>query len=409
MTRGLGSILRDSMDRKFIDMQQGIGATSALGHSHPNVVQAVQAQASQLTLSQQNCLGDHELFEEFRHKMTNTLHLNRNPGGLKELSEIILDSTGTGAVETAIKLAYKRKPGRVISLQSAFHGRSLFCSTLGNSSASFKANYPRASDVLNLPENTVDGLWKFLNEQTTLDHVSSIVIEPVQGEGGVKALDREFVSMLKDLQSTGKFTLIADEIQSGYGRTGTWWASEHYDLYPDILVFGKAVGAGMPLAGILTTPEMTSHMSYNELGGTYHGNLLALSAAIATNDVMIRDNILDCVETTGRYIGDKLKRISGVYNVSHPFKGMMLSFNVGLPHTLEVCPPDMADKVVEECANSGLLLLTAKGDTPNIKRLRILPAYNISQYEIDKSIEILDRSIRTVAAQGEKPSKPKTS
>jgi len=365
--RGEGSWLYDHAGRKYLDFIQG-WAVNCLGHCPPEIAAALTAQASRL--------------------------INPSPafynGPMVELAGLLTDNsvfdrvffanTGAEANEGAIKLA--RKWGRlhkdgayeIITFGHSFHGR-----TLATMSASGKAGW----DTIYAPQ--VSGFPKATyNDIATVDALIgpktvAVMLEPVQGEGGVIPADVEFLKALRELTTARGVLLIVDEVQSGMGRTGKLFAYEHAGITPDIMTLGKGIGGGVPLAALLAR-EAICCFEPGDQGGTYNGNPLMTAVGVAVMQRLLAPGFLAEVEARGQYLAKRLLELSA----KHGLKGERGS---GLLRAL-ILDDERGPAIVQAALKLEGVGLLLNSPRPNL--LRFMPALNVSEGEIDQMIELLD-------------------
>lgn len=365
--RGEGSWLYDHAGRKYLDFIQG-WAVNCLGHCPPEIAAALTAQASRLInpspafyngpmVELAGLLTDHSVFDR-----------------------VFFANTGAEANEGAIKLA--RKWGRlhkdgayeIITFGHSFHGR-----TLATMSASGKAGW----DTIYAPQ--VSGFPKATyNDLATVDALIgpktvAVMLEPVQGEGGVIPADVEFMKALRELTTARGVLLIVDEVQSGMGRTGKLFAYEHAGITPDIMTLGKGIGGGVPLAALLAR-EAICCFEPGDQGGTYNGNPLMTAVGVAVMQRLLAPGFLAEVEAKGQYLAKRLLELSA----KHGLKGERGS---GLLRAL-ILDDERGPAIVQAALKLEGVGLLLNSPRPNL--LRFMPALNVSEGEIDQMIELLD-------------------
>ena len=365
--RGKGSWIVDHTGKRYLDFVQG-WAVNALGHCPPEIGVALAAQAAQL-------VNPSPAF----HNLP-SIELARRLAAVSRLDKVFFASSGAEANEGAIKLA--RKWGRVrlggafkiITFENAFHGR-----TIAAMSASGKPGW----DTMFAPQ--VDGFPKarfndLASVRALIDaQTAGIMLEPVQGEGGVIPATQEFMEGLREIADAHGLLLIADEVQTGMGRTGPLFACEHFGVRPDVMTLGKGIGGGIALAALLARDE-AALFAHGEQGGTYCGNPIATAAGVAVFDAITAPGFLGNVTARGAQLGLGLAELAR----RHKLPGER---GLGLLRAL-VLDTDRAAAIVEAAralAPEGLLLNAAR---PNV--LRFMPALNVSAAEIERMLEQLD-------------------
>lgn len=352
--------LWDVEGRRFIDFAGGIAVMNT-GHGHPKVVAAIEAQLKRFT---------HTCYQVVPYESYIALAEKLNaltPG--HHAKKTALFSTGAEAIENAIKIArYHTKRSGVIAFSGAFHGRSLFAVSLTGKVQPYKAGFgPFPGEIYHAPfpchcanlaevKKAVQHLFKADIEPS---RVAAIVFEPIQGEGGFNVIQAEAVKWLRALCDEHGIVLIADEIQTGFGRTGKLFAMEHFGVVPDLMTIAKSLAGGVPLSAVTGRAEIMDAPLPGGLGGTYAGNPLAIAAAHAVIDVM-RDEKLP---ERGQQLGDRLKQVLDGLRAQVPQiadvrgLGAMVAVEFNRPGTDE---PDLefTKKVQAEALQRGLILLT---------------------------------------------------
>lgn len=364
-----GCWLTDVDGASYLDMTSGIGALST-GHSHPRVVQAVRRQVGQLVHAQQNCVATHPPQQRLLEALRPTMP--------EEVDTFFFTSSGSEAVENAIKLC-RKATGRpnLISFVGGFHGRTLGCMSVSSSRVScrqgyqpllpgvFSLEYPTMSRV----NDSIRQLDELLQRATSPDETAAVLLEPVLGEGGVRQADPRFVRHLRETCSKHGILWVSDEVQTGVGRTGKWWGYEHFGVEPDVVVFGKGVASGFPLAGVAAAQRHFATIQDNGLGGTYNGNVVATEAACATLEVMHREKLVERSRQMGPLLAAALRGCPLVRSVRQ--YGLMLAAEMDLP-------PEEFNQLLCDAQHAGLMLLsTGTGTT-----IRLLPPLIISADEI---------------------------
>src|SRR5882757_4018919 len=293
---GRGATLTDVDGNTFLDFAGGVGCLN-VGHAHPRVVEAVQEQAARF-LHTDFTMVPYEVYVTLAERLL-ALAPFRGP------AKAAFFNAGTEAVENAVKFAraYTKRPA-VIAFEGAFHGRTLLSLTLTSKTHPYKAGFgPFAPEVYRVPfPNEYRGisaaaalaaLEHAFATQVARETVAAIVLEPVQGEAGFIVPPREFVEGVREICDREGIVLIADEVQTGFGRTGRMFAIEHYDVEPDLITVAKSIAAGLPLSGVLGKAAIMDAPGDNAVGGTYVGNPVAQAAALAVLDVIEDEGLID--------------------------------------------------------------------------------------------------------------------
>ncbi|KNZ33823.1 MAG: 4-aminobutyrate aminotransferase [Methylibium sp. NZG] len=391
------SELWDVEGRRFIDFAGGIAVMNT-GHRHPKIVAALQAQLERFT---------HTCYQVVPYEGYISLAEKLNamtPGS--HAKKTALFSTGAEAIENAIKIARSHtKRSGVIAFSGAFHGRSLFAVSLTGKVQPYKAGFgPFAPEVYHAPfpchcasldevKKAVHHLFKADIEPT---RVAAIVFEPVQGEGGFNVIQLEAVKWLRALCDEHGIVLIADEIQTGFGRTGKMFAMEHFGVVPDLMTIAKSLAAGLPLSAVTGRAEIMDAPAAGGLGGTYAGNPMAIAAAHAVIEVMAEEKLPE----RGQRLGDELKAVLHGLRTEVPQiadirgLGAMVAVEFNRPGT-DTPDADFTRKVQAEALKRNLILLTC-GVNANV--VRFLFPLTIPDAVFGEAMDIVRASMRAAAA-----------
>ncbi|KMN50383.1 4-aminobutyrate aminotransferase [Chromobacterium violaceum] len=352
----------DTEGRRYIDFAGGIGVLNT-GHLHPKVEAAV---AEQLSRFSHTCyqVVPYESYISLAEKL-NALA----PG--KHAKKTAFFTTGAEAVENAVKIARAAtgRPG-VIAFGGAFHGRTLMGMALTGKVAPYKLGFgPFPSDVYHAPypntlhgvsvQDSLVGLEKLFKFDIDPARVAAIIYEPVQGEGGFYAAPAEWVKTLRELCDRHGILLIADEVQSGFARTGKLLASEHFDAVPDLITMAKSLAGGFPLSAVTGRAEVMDAPAPGGLGGTYAGNPLALAAAHAVLDVIDSEKLAERAQRLGDALKEKLNGLKSAVPQIAEVRGLgaMIAVEFNQPGSHQP-DPDFAKKVQQHALANGLILLT---------------------------------------------------
>ncbi|MBT2868334.1 4-aminobutyrate--2-oxoglutarate transaminase [Chromobacterium violaceum] len=352
----------DTEGRRYIDFAGGIGVLNT-GHLHPKVEAAV---AEQLSRFSHTCyqVVPYESYISLAEKL-NALA----PG--KHAKKTAFFTTGAEAVENAVKIARAAtgRPG-VIAFGGAFHGRTLMGMALTGKVAPYKLGFgPFPSDVYHAPypnalhgvsvQDSLAGLEKLFKFDIDPARVAAIIYEPVQGEGGFYAAPAEWVKALRELCDRHGILLIADEVQSGFARTGKLLASEHFDAVPDLITMAKSLAGGFPLSAVTGRAEVMDAPAPGGLGGTYAGNPLALAAAHAVLDVIDSEKLAERAQRLGDALKEKLNGLKSAVPHIAEVRGLgaMIAVEFNQPGSHQP-DPDFAKKVQQHALANGLILLT---------------------------------------------------
>jgi acetylornithine aminotransferase/acetylornithine/N-succinyldiaminopimelate aminotransferase len=377
--RGEGVYLIDEQGERYLDLLSGIGV-NALGYSHPAIIEAI-AKQSRALIHVSN-LFYHEGQAELAQRLTERTGLDR----------VFFANTGTEAWEGALKLARAhagllRSEGKNIgtkflAMEQSFHGR-----TLGSVSTTHKAKYrepfgPVIPGVEFVKFNDVADLRAKFS-----DEFCAILVEPIQGEGGVRPISQEFFAEARALASSTGALLIADEIQSGMGRTGKWCAYQHYGILPDVTTLAKPLAGGIPLGAIVCTEEAARAIHAGMHGTTFGGGPLACAVAIAVIDAIEKENLLAHATEVGNYFLAQLRTLAQRHSAIIDVRGR------GLMIAAEVNSADLAKLVVAEMLKRRIVI-NCTSDTV----LRFLPPYILHRNHVDTAIRALDEIFTEHAA-----------
>jgi 4-aminobutyrate aminotransferase len=396
---GKGCDLWTTDGRRFLDATSGIGVLST-GHCHPTVVKAVQAQAAKISHAQQMC---------FYSSVANQLIDRLGPIMPKGLDSFFFANSGAEAVEGALRMARQAtKKDTVISFLGGYHGRTSGSLAVTSSSSAYRgaragplpagtafARYPYLYAGVTA-DQSMESLDLILLQQAKASEIAAVIIEPVLGEGGYVVPPKDFFKRLRKWCTENEILLIADEVQSGYGRTGRQWACDHFGVVPDILVSAKGIASGYPLAMVATRAELTEDQPAGSFGGTYGANAVACAAALATLDVFEQEKVLDNVKQRGEQLITGLKKLSAnaLFAVGE-VRGLGLM--VAVEFDTGLTGKGFAAAVMGECFKRGLMVLT----TGHRETIRLIPPLIVTEAQIDEILETLDASI--VAALAARP------
>ena len=395
-----GVLLTDVDGNTFLDFTGGVGVMN-VGHSHPRVLEAMREQLDRFVHTDFTVIA-YEPYVELAERL----------GALAPISGPVkagFFNSGAEAVENAVKWArlYTRRSA-VIAFEGAFHGRTMLALTLTSKPHPYKTGLgPLAAEVYRAPfpnpyrgpdaATALAALERLFKTQVAADQVAAIVFEPQQGEGGFIPAEPEFVRGLRRICDANRIVLVADEVQTGFGRTGRMFAMEHFDVEPDLVVVAKSIAAGLPLSGVLGRAEVMDAPHEAAVGGTYVGNPVALAAALAVLDVFEEEGLVERAETIGDVVRARMlawqERFSQIGDVRGI--GAMLAIElVRDPETKEPAP-ELATAVVDEAVRRGLLLLKAGIDSNCV---RVLCPLVISDAELEEALDVWEASLGAVLA-----------
>ncbi|MGP3590506.1 bifunctional acetylornithine/succinyldiaminopimelate transaminase [Vagococcus sp. WN89Y] len=364
--KGKGSRVWDQQGKEYVDFAGGIAVT-ALGHCHPALVEALKTQGE--TLWHVSNVFTNEPALRLAGKIIDATFAER----------VVFMNSGTEANETAFKLAryyastrhspYKTK---IIAFHHAFHGRSLFTVTVGGQPKYSDGFGPKPADIIHVPFNDLHAVQAVMD-----DHTCAVVVEPVQGEGGVTAATPEFLKGLRELCDQHNALLVFDEVQCGMGRSGELFAYMHYGVTPDILTSAKALGGGFPISAMLTTQEIASAFHVGSHGSTYGGNPLACAVAGAAFDIINTPAVLAGVKEKRQRFVEHLQQIDKQYDVFSDIRGMGLLVGA----ELKVAYHGRAREFLAAAADAGVMVLNAGPDV-----MRFAPSLVIDEQDINEGM-----------------------
>lgn len=389
----------DVEGRRYIDFAGGIAVLNT-GHRHPKVVEAVKNQLDRFT---HTC---HQVVP-YENYVALAERLNKMvPGNFEK--KTIFATTGAEAVENAIKIA-RCATGRsaVIAFTGGFHGRTFLGMALTGKVVPYKVGFgPMMGDVFHVPfplemhgidvETSLDVLDKLFKADVDPKRVAAIIVEPVQGEGGFYDVPRALMKALRELCDEHGILLVADEVQTGFARTGKLFAMEHYDVVPDLTTMAKSLAGGFPLSAVTGRAELMDAPGPGGLGGTYAGNPLAIAAAHAVLDVIDEENLCDRANQLGSRLKQRLEAIRA--DVPHIMDirglGFMNAVEFKIPGT-DKPNADFTNAVRVKALEKGLILLTC-GVYSNV--IRFLAPITIQDEVFNEALDLIEASIREVAA-----------
>ncbi|MCR6691457.1 MAG: 4-aminobutyrate--2-oxoglutarate transaminase [archaeon YNP-LCB-003-016] len=397
-----GSILIDVDGNEYIDFATGISSLN-IGHRHPEVIEAIREQLDRY-LHLCFHVTPYEPYVRVAEKLANLA-----PGNFEK--RVVLVNSGAEAVENAVKIArrYSGKPA-IITFEYAFHGRTRLAMSLTGQIHPYKYGFGvldpaiyrmpyaycyRCSFGLEYPAcnmRCIEYIRNTLSVHISPDEVAALIVEPVQGEGGFIVPPKEFIQGLRRICDENKILFIADEVQSGMGRTGKMFAIEHSNVVPDIITMAKTLGGGLPLAATICRADVVDVVQVGGLGGTFGGNPVSCVAALKTIEIVQR--YLDNVPKLGSILMGRLKEMQEKYEVIGDVRGLGLMVGVELVKNRKTKEParELRDKVLSECHRNGLIIMGA-GAYHNV--IRFLPPLNISEELLNKGLDIFENALKT--------------
>jgi succinylornithine aminotransferase len=371
--RGAGSRVWDQSGRELIDFAGGI-AVNVLGHCHPALVAALTEQANQLWHVSNVFTNEPAL--RLAHKLVDATFAER----------AFFCNSGAEANEAAFKLArrvafdkFGEDKHEIIAATNSFHGRTLFTVSVGGQPKYSDGFGPKIQGISHIPYNDIEALKAAVSDKTC-----AVVLEPIQGEGGVLPADLAYLQAARELCDKHNALLVFDEVQSGMGRSGSLFAYMHYGVTPDILSSAKSLGGGFPIGAMLTTSELAKHLAVGTHGTTYGGNPLACAVAEAVIDTINTPEVLAGVKAKHQRFKAKLEQIGQQYAVFSEVRGLGLLIGAVLSDAWK----GKAKAILDAAALEGLMVLQAGPDV-----VRFAPSLVVEDGDIDEGLARLERAV----------------
>ncbi|NOJ20438.1 aspartate aminotransferase family protein [Vibrio jasicida] len=374
--KGEGSRIWDQNGNEYIDFAGGI-AVSCLGHCHPVMVNALTEQGNKLW--------------HLSNVMTNepALRLAKKLTEVSFAERVFFANSGAEANEAALKLARRyaadvhgTEKSEIIAFKQGFHGRTFFTVTVGGQAAYSDGFGPKPGDVTHLPYNDIEALQAHMSDRTC-----AVMMEPLQGEGGIIPPTPEFAQAVRELCDKHNALLIFDEVQTGNGRTGHFYAYQGLGITPDILSTAKSLGGGFPIGAMLTTEKLSEHMKVGTHGSTYGGNPLACAVAEAVVNEVTKPEVLAGVLEREAMFREGLDKINAKYDIFSEVRGKGLLLGAALNEEWQ----GRARDVLVAAGKQGLMVLVAGANV-----VRFTPSLVITQQEIKEGLAKLDKAIATL-------------
>lgn len=402
-----GALITDVDGNTFIDFVGAIG-TMNVGHGHPKVKEAIHKQVDEYIHPGFNVMM-YEPYIELCEKL-----IDLAPGDHEK--QAILFNSGAEAVENAVKVArkYTKRTG-VISFSRAYHGRTLLTMTMTSKVKPYKYEFgPFAPEVYKAPfpytyrrpegtteEQYVDSVISqfedFFVNDVAPESVAAVIMEPVQGEGGFIPAPQKFIEAVYAICKKHGILFIADEIQTGFGRTGKQFAIEHFGIVPDLMTVSKSMAAGVPISGLIGRKEVMEAASPGELGGTYSGSPLGCAAALAVIDIMEEEKISERGAVLGQLVMDRLNKLAEKYEAIGEIRGLgsMVAVELVKDRTTKEPNKELTNAIITEANNRGLLIISA-GAYGNV--LRFLMPLVITDEQVAEGLEILEEAFEAAVS-----------
>lgn len=375
---GKGSRVWDQQGREYVDFAGGI-AVSSLGHCHPALVNALKQQADKLW--------------HLSNVMTNepALRLAKKLVDATFADKVYFANSGAEANEAAFKLARRwalethgAHKDQIISFGKSFHGRTFFTVTVGGQAAYSDGFGPKPGGVLHAEFNNLDSVKALISDKTC-----AVVLEPIQGEGGIIPATPEFIQGVRELCSQHNALLIFDEVQTGVGRTGKLYAYMHYGVTPDILTTAKSLGGGFPVGAMLTTSDIAAHLKVGTHGSTYGGNPLACAVAEAVLDTVNQPAVMQQVLANEQLMRDALQKINERYKVFSDIRGQGMLLGAVLNEQYK----GRSREFFLAAADQGLMALVAGVDV-----VRFAPSLVITADDIHEGMARFEQAVKQVVS-----------
>jgi len=362
IVKGQGCYLYDADGNEILDMFPG-WAVSALGHCHPKVVEAIRKQAGELLHI------DNTFYSEPQGKLAKLLS-ERAFGG-----KCFFCNSGAEANEAALKLARlhtSQEKYKFITAEGSFHGRTFATMTATAQPKHHEGLLPLLPGFVYVPFNDVSAL-----ESAFSDEVAAVMVEPIQGEGGINIATKEYLQAIRRLCDENGAVMIFDEVQTGIGRTGKWFAYQHFDVEPDIMTLAKALGGGVAIGAMMAKEQVAASLVPGKHASTFGGNALVCAAGIAVIEAVEEDKLLENADRLGQYTMDKLQQLKQKHNIIDSVRGVGLMIGVQLNSS--------GKEIVDKCLQKKLRINCTQGTV-----LRFMPPMIVNKSQLDQAIDILD-------------------
>ena len=362
IVKGEGCYLYDADGNQILDMFPG-WAVSGIGHCHPKVVEALRRQAGELLHI------DNTFYSEPQGRLAQLLS-ERAFGG-----KCFFCNSGAEANEAALKLARlhtRQEKYKFITAEGSFHGRTFATVTATAQPKYHEGFLPLLPGFVYVPFNDIEALESAFN-----DEVAAVMIEPIQGEGGINVATAEYLQTIRRLCDENGAVMILDEVQTGIGRTGKWFAYQHFDVEPDIITMAKALGGGVAIGAMMATKEIAASLVPGKHASTFGGNCLACAAGVAVLEAIEENNLLQNAAELGEYTKHKLLQLKEKHFIIDSVRGIGLMIGVQLT--------SKGTEIVNQCLDKGLRI-----NCTNETVLRFMPPMIVTKEQIDQAIDILD-------------------
>jgi 4-aminobutyrate aminotransferase/(S)-3-amino-2-methylpropionate transaminase len=395
IAHGEGALVTDVDGNQFIDLTGGWGCL-AVGHTHKKVVAAVKDQAEKYMHTDFTAVP-YESLVELAGKLVKLA-----PGKTPKAAAFF--NSGAEAIENAVKIAraHTKRPA-IIVFENAFHGRTLLTMTMTHKAMPYKYRFgPFAPEIYRLPFPSpshpmakIEDFEKMLVNIVNPESVAAIVVEPIQGEGGFNVPQKGFLEYLRELTNKYGILLITDEIQSGIGRTGKFFAIENWDIEPDIVCLAKSLAAGLPLSAVIAKKEITDSLPGGCIGGTYVGNPVACRAALEVINIIEEENLLDRALKIGEKLKERFLKMKNKLPLIGEIRGIGAMMAIELVKDRKTKEPATQEtaQIVQECLKNGVFVPTA-GINKNL--LRMLVSLEITDEQLDEALDVLEKAVAKI-------------
>lgn len=397
-----GAVIIDVEGREYIDFYGGIGSVNA-GHCPPPVVEAIKDQAEKL-LHTCFMVAMYEPYLDLADKL-----ISVSPGRFDKKAMFV--NSGAEAVENAVKIArsYTRRTG-IISFECAFHGRTLMTMTLTSKVKPYKFGFgPYAPEVYKIPSaycyrcyyrssypgcgmHCLEQFDRMFAAEVAPENVAAVIIEPIQGEGGFIVPPKEFLPGIQEICRKHGIVFIADEVQTGFARTGKMFASEHWGLEPDLVTVAKSIASGMPISGVVGRAEIMDAPDPGHIGGTYGGNPVSCAAALATIDYIEKEKLAERSVSIGAKVRGRLEAMQEKYPVIGEVRGLGAMNAIELVKDRQTKEPakEAAAAVTKYCVDNGVIVIGA-GIFSNV--VRLLMPLAITDEQLERGLDVLEQAV----------------
>ncbi|KAA9028363.1 4-aminobutyrate--2-oxoglutarate transaminase [Niallia endozanthoxylica] len=402
-----GALITDVDGNTFIDFVGAIGVMN-VGHNHPKVKQALHEQVNQFIHTGFNVMM-YESYIELAEKLAEL-----SPGDHEK--KVLLQNSGAEAVENAVKIArkYTKRQG-IISFSRGYHGRTLMTMTMTSKVKPYKFEFgPFAPEVYRAPfpysyrrpagmtveqheEQVLADFKNFFITDVAPETIAAVVMEPVQGEGGFIVPSKRFVQGVAEFCKENGILFIADEIQTGFARTGKYFAIEHFEVVPDLITVSKSMGAGVPISGVIGRKEIMDKSEPGELGGTYSGSPLGCRAALAVLDIIEEENLNQRGQEIGEKVMGRFEKLVEKFDCIGDYRGLGAMCAMEIVKDKETKEPakELTNLIIKEANSRGLLLFSA-GVYSNV--LRLLMPLVITDEQLEEGLAILEQAVEAAVA-----------